>query len=50
MVDNDNVHTIASEIFNDAMKWLENNSNYFDHTIKRDTPSDDLQFKASTLC
>lgn len=46
MVDNNNVHTIASEIFNDAMKWLENNLNYFDLTIKRDTPSDDLQFKA----
>lgn len=41
-----NLRTLSEKIFNNAVKWLEENLEYFDLTIKRKTATDDLQFKS----
>lgn len=41
-----NLQTISKKIFNNAEKWLEKNIEYFDLTIRRNTATEELQFKA----
>ena len=41
-----NLQTISEKIFDNAEKWLEKNIEYFDLTIKRNTVTEELQFKA----
>ena len=44
-IDSD-IQRLSQTIFEKSKKWIENNLNFFDITVKRKTATDDLQFKA----
>lgn len=40
------IHTVANQIFDNAEKWIDNNIDYFDLTVIRKNADDELKFKS----
>ncbi|MDK7109008.1 hypothetical protein QP385_05465 [Lactobacillus iners] len=40
------IHTVANQIFDNAEKWIDNNIDYFDLTVTRKNADDELKFKS----